>query len=616
MQSTTTFALLCCLAPASLAQTKAGVTGLPLQKGYSSHAAGSIAVVTSTGADQCVNASTTAQISGFGTFTVDNTAATSGSPLGSCGFMGRDVWFRWTAPATGSAILSTCGGVTGDSVIAVWVDVGPGGCPDTQIACLDDSCALQSSITFATTAGTNYMLEIGGHGGATFSGTFTLAAGPTPPANDDCVNASTAAQIAGYGSFPVDTTAATPGLPTGSCGPMGNDVWFRWTAPSTGTAVVSTCGGVTGDSIIAVWADAGPGLCPTTQIACLDDSCGLQESLTFGTIAGTDYVIEIGGFGFATFSGTFTLAPSPVLPVNDDCWAPIAISGPGVHPFDNRIATTGAHGQTESACVFASSIAIHKDSWWIYAPTAGGTVTIDTCGQVYGGSNTKIAVYEGTGCPTAAAIACNDDNPACTAQTLSSLVTFNAVCGRIYTIQLGSWSSGASLFGTFTVTEAGSTCGPPGVAYCFGDGTGIDCAAGGAGCANGSAGNGCANSVNAAGANLTASGSASMSIDTLALLGSGMPNSSALYFQGTAQIAVPFGDGLRCVGGTITRLGTKTNVAGASEYPVAGDLSVSVRGGVTAPGNRAYQVWYRNAAAFCTPSTFNLTNGMWIAWTP
>jgi hypothetical protein len=28
-----------------------------------------------------------------------------------------------------------------------------------------------------------------------------------------------------------------------------------------------------------------------------------------------------------------------------------------------------------------------------------------------------------------------------------------------------------------------------------------------------------------------------------------------------------------------------------------------------------YQLWYRNAAAFCTPSTFNLTNGLDVTWT-
>jgi hypothetical protein len=100
-----------------------------------------------------------------------------------------------------------------------------------------------------------------------------------------------------------------------------------------------------------------------------------------------------------------------------------------------------------------------------------------------------------------------------------------------------------------------------------------------------------------------------------------MPNASTLYFQGTSQqaggLGITFGDGLRCAGGTIIRLGTANNVAGASQYPEAGDPSVSVRGQLPpAGGVRTYQAWYRNAAPFCTPSTFNLTNGLSITWTP
>jgi hypothetical protein len=63
-------------------------------------------------------------------------------------------------------------------------------------------------------------------------------------------------------------------------------------------------------------------------------------------------------------------------------------------------------------------------------------------------------------------------------------------------------------------------------------------------------------------------------------------------------------------------LSTKTNVGGSSQYPGAGNQPVSVKGAVTAPGTRSYQTWYRNAAAFCTPSTFNLTNGLSVTWLP
>ena len=43
----------------------------------------------------------------------------------------------------------------------------------------------------------------------------------------------------------------------------------------------------------------------------------------------------------------------------------------------------------------------------------------------------------------------------------------------------------------------------------------------------------------------------------------------------------------------------------------------SVRGGVPIGGGTFYyQVWYRNAASFCTAATFNLTNGLEITWLP
>jgi hypothetical protein len=150
--------------------------------------------------------------------------------------------------------------------------------------------------------------------------------------------------------------------------------------------------------------------------------------------------------------------------------------------------------------------------------------------------------------------------------------------------------------------------------FCSGDGTGTACPCGN----SGTAGNGCASSVNPNGAHLATSGSAHISSDSLVLQGTNMPNSSALYFQGTTQtnggLGTVFGDGLRCAGGSILRLRAVINSGGASHYPGTGDPSVSVKGAVTTPGTRTYQIWYRNAAAFCTPSTFNLTNGIQIDW--
>ncbi len=202
------------------------------------------------------------------------------------------------------------------------------------------------------------------------------------------------------------------------------------------------------------------------------------------------------------------------------------------------------------------------------------------------------------------------------AQTLGVTYTrhrYNVTAGGSIAITITGLSGFASVNG-FQLVRMADT---PATGFCFGDGSGTACPCGNAGLA----GNGCANSVNANGANVTGSGLASVAADTFLLSGSGMPNSSALYFQGLNQanggMGTVFGDGLRCAGGTITRLGTKTNVAGASQYPDAGDQSISVRGMVPAVGGtRTYQIWYRNAAAFCNPETFNLSNGTQVTWIP
>jgi hypothetical protein len=90
-----------------------------------------------------------------------------------------------------------------------------------------------------------------------------------------------------------------------------------------------------------------------------------------------------------------------------------------------------------------------------------------------------------------------------------------------------------------------------------------------------------------------------------------------VFFQGDAIADATFGDGVRCTGGSLLRLGTTTTVAGATLYPGLGAASVSVRGQVV-PGSgvrRWYQTYYRNASPlFCPPETFNATNGWVVDW--
>ena len=154
-------------------------------------------------------------------------------------------------------------------------------------------------------------------------------------------------------------------------------------------------------------------------------------------------------------------------------------------------------------------------------------------------------------------------------------------------------------------------------AYCFGDGSGTTCP-----CGNlGAPGRGCASSFSSLGARLRSSGLASVSADSLVLAGDDLSNSVVVLFQGTAQqnggAGAAFGDGLRCAGGSILRIGYSATSGGAMSYPGPGQQPVSVRGAIPAAGGgRGYQIWYRNVANYCTSSPYNLSNGLWIVWTP
>ena len=75
---------------------------------------------------------------------------------------------------------------------------------------------------------------------------------------------------------------------------------------------------------------------------------------------------------------------------------------------------------------------------------------------------------------------------------------------------------------------------------------------------------------------------------------------------------VPFGDGLRCVGRNMVRLGVQTpDSAGSAIW--GPDLGTS--GAWAAGDTRYFQVWYRDVAGPCG-SGFNLTNGMEVLFLP
>lgn len=156
--------------------------------------------------------------------------------------------------------------------------------------------------------------------------------------------------------------------------------------------------------------------------------------------------------------------------------------------------------------------------------------------------------------------------------------------------------------------------------FCLGDGSGTPCP-----CGNESfpgTFSGCKHSLGYGGI-MRSHNIWSYSIDTLKVHVLTLPTTTpVLFFHGTAKVNFgsgnPFGDGLRCVGGTVIRLATKTTQNGQAFYPDVGESAISARVGVPGPGYVShFQGWYRNAdPTYCSPSTYNLTNGTAVTWIP
>ena len=159
--------------------------------------------------------------------------------------------------------------------------------------------------------------------------------------------------------------------------------------------------------------------------------------------------------------------------------------------------------------------------------------------------------------------------------------------------------------------------GQAGFALCFGDGTDGKCPSGHAGLK----GRGCDNSVFTGGALLEGTGAAKVSKDTLHFQVTGMvPVTTAIFLQGPAlsKVGTPFGDGLLCLYGPVAKIGAKSTVYGAAEYPQYGDEPICDKGQIPAFGaTRYYQVMYRDEGAVHDQKNhFNLSNGWMTVWVP
>lgn len=140
-------------------------------------------------------------------------------------------------------------------------------------------------------------------------------------------------------------------------------------------------------------------------------------------------------------------------------------------------------------------------------------------------------------------------------------------------------------------------------------------------------GQGCDNSSSTGGAMLTAAGNAALSSDTVVINAIGeKPTATSILLQGDNLNATGtvFGQGIRCVAGSLKRLYVKNAVGGAVTMPGVGDPTITARatalGDTLAGGSvRYYGIYYRDPIVLggcAAASTFNITNQASVTWNP
>jgi hypothetical protein len=338
-----------------------------------------------------------------------------------------NIWYLYTASCTGVATVSLCGSEF-DTKLAAYDFAG---CyPEQQyfIGCNDDFCDSASQLSFDVTAGGQYLIEVGGYSfdgvERTGRGILTISCVGLPGSQqaDNCANAKPIGDVTNQAFDTTQATADGPGL----CMTSPN-IWYCYTASCTGTVTVSLCGS-SYDTKLAVYNGCQCNPTIAKLLGCNDDYCGTQSQLTFDAIAGSQYLIEIGGYGNATGQGVLSIScqgqPGP-QPQADNCSNAKLVGDVTDLAFDTTVATFDGPG----LCMTSPNI------WYCYTASCTGTVTVSLCGSSY---DTKLAVYNGCQCypTTAKMLGCNDDHCG-----MQSQLTFDVTAGSQYLIEVGGYGN-------------------------------------------------------------------------------------------------------------------------------------------------------------------------------
>lgn len=379
------------------------------------------------------------RISGFtGTLDADTTLATLDPGEDRemhGGYSARTAWAEWIAPANGWVTIDA-GGSFRNGIFAVY--------SGSSITTLKPAARgpYTGSQTppyarFPVTAGHAYQIAFdGGYSNSFGIGHLNIRLDPsaTPGSAvgaDLFAGRGTLKGSEAYGIANNGPAAAEPFQPdqTGH-----GDVWWQWTAPSTGTVTIDTLE-CNLDTLLTVYSGSPSNNPPWDELDMVAQNNNVPNSrssrVIFQTEAGRTYQINVAGY-YSNSRGNIVVRLS--LEANS---APAAV--PGTDNFIHRPDLTGTKAAGVACNTYATADPFEpvgyseygRSVWWRWVAPANGEVILDTEGSEF---DTILRVFEGEDLEGLTQVAAGDD----VTGAKWSRASLQAVKGRAYQIRVDS----------------------------------------------------------------------------------------------------------------------------------------------------------------------------------
>ena len=362
-----------------------------------------------------------------------------------------DVWYSFTAVSTGTITVSLSNSAGIDYDLFAYATNCPTDGTGIATGGLTSSTSTES-MTIAATSGVKYLIRVATWANASGSAIVVTATQPLPPANDLC--SLPAAITINGGGIAGTTIAATYTTLSNEPYTTYSDVWYSFTAPSTGTATVATTTSAT-DYDLSAYSS-----CPTSAIAFVIGGNGISssttaESMSFAVTSGTVYYIRVGNTT-STAGSTFTItATMPVPAITGTATATAFTTTYGTASTAQTFTVSGSNLSANLVATAPTGYQVSSDG-----TTYGTTATFtQTSGSASGSLKIRLAPTAAVGSDYNSKTISLESSPATTLY-ITTASTGNTVSAKALTVTGLSLSASSKVYDGTTSASA-LISGPP-----------------------------------------------------------------------------------------------------------------------------------------------------------